>query len=130
MPHISFGSVARGLIPPLAGRRAWREDMRRGEITSKMERLFPWYLSNPTDGLPHYFLFKLTERGRQERSRESKIKKMKGAVGGELYVVRFALLTKQNLQWYIILQISVPEVDGNVLLSSGDSGYLTVVLTC
>lgn len=55
---------------------------------------------------------------------------MKGAVGGELYVVRFALLTKQNLQWYIILQISVPEVDGNVLLSSGDSGYLTVVLTC
>ncbi len=65
MPHISFGCVARGLIPPLASRRAWREDTGRGEITSKMERLFPWYLSNSTEGLPHYFPFKRIELERK-----------------------------------------------------------------
>lgn len=76
MPHISFGCVARGLIPPLAGRRAWREDTGRGEITSKMERLFPWYLSNSTEGLPHYFLSKRieleSEDDRKDRETEQK----------------------------------------------------------
>lgn len=83
MPHISFGCVARGLIPPLAGRRAWREDTKRREITSKMERLFPWYLSNSTEGLPHYFLFKRIEleRDRKTEKTETEKKNMKGGEG-------------------------------------------------